>query len=68
MTKFLKDLKPSTITISTLWWHSTPGPNPIHSSIHRAQAYPALITYLDPALEPILKKTYGILVYKTTCS
>lgn len=65
MTKFLKDLKPSTIhDINAMVALYRPGPIQFIPQYIERKHNPALITYLDPALEPILKKTYGILVYQ----
>ncbi|HEU0081001.1 MAG TPA: DNA polymerase III subunit alpha [Candidatus Paceibacterota bacterium] len=65
MTKFLKDLKPSTIhDINAMVALYRPGPIQFIPQYIERKHNPSLITYLDPALEPILKKTYGILVYQ----
>ncbi len=41
-----------------------PGPMAMVPEYIRGKAAPDKITYLDPALEPILKDTYGIMVYQ----
>jgi DNA polymerase III subunit alpha len=65
MTKYLKDLKPSTIhDINAMVALYRPGPIQFIPQYIERKHNPSLITYLDPALEPILKKTYGILVYQ----
>jgi DNA polymerase-3 subunit alpha len=65
MTKYLKDLRPSTIhDINAMVALYRPGPIQFIPQYIERKHNPALITYLDPALEPILKKTYGILVYQ----
>lgn len=65
MTKYLKDLRPSTIhDINAMVALYRPGPIQFIPQYIERKHNPKLITYLDPALEPILKKTYGILVYQ----
>ncbi len=65
MTKYLKDLRPTTIhDINAMVALYRPGPIQFIPQYIERKHNPALITYLDPALEPILKKTYGILVYQ----
>lgn len=41
-----------------------PGPLAMVPEYVRGKAAPEKISYLDPALEPILKETYGIMVYQ----
>ncbi|MEI6842989.1 MAG: DNA polymerase III subunit alpha [bacterium] len=65
MTKFLVDLKPNTIhDINAMVALYRPGPIQFIPDYIKRKHNPKLITYLDPALEPILKKTNGILVYQ----
>jgi len=65
MTRFLKDLKPSTIhDINAMVALYRPGPMQFIPQYIERKHNPALITYQDPGLEKILKKTYGILVYQ----
>lgn len=65
MTRFLKDLRPSTIhDINAMVALYRPGPMQFIPQYIERKHNPALITYLDPALEKILSKTYGILVYQ----
>lgn len=65
MTRFLVDLKPSTIhDINAMVALYRPGPMQFIPEYIERKHNPEKITYLDPALEPILKKTYGILVYQ----
>ena len=65
MTRFLKELKPSTIhDINAMVALYRPGPIQFIPEYIERKHNPALIKYLDPALEKILKKTYGILVYQ----
>ncbi len=65
MTRFLKELKPSTIhDINAMVALYRPGPIQFIPDYIARKHDPTLIKYLDPALEKILKKTYGVLVYQ----
>lgn len=65
MTRFLVELKPTTIhDINAMVALYRPGPIQFIPDYIKRKHNPKLITYLDSALEPILKKTYGILVYQ----
>ncbi|MFA6601733.1 MAG: DNA polymerase III subunit alpha, partial [Candidatus Paceibacterota bacterium] len=65
MTKFLKELKPSTIhDINAMVALYRPGPIQFIPDYIARKHDPSLIKYLDKALETILKKTYGVLVYQ----
>ncbi len=65
MTKFLVDLKPTSINdINAMVALYRPGPIQFIPQYIERKHDPKKITYLDDALEPILKKTYGILVYQ----
>ncbi|MES2223601.1 MAG: DNA polymerase III subunit alpha [Patescibacteria group bacterium] len=65
MTKFLMDLKPTSIhDINAMVALYRPGPIQFIPEYIARKHTPSKISYLDPALEPILKKTYGILVYQ----
>jgi DNA polymerase-3 subunit alpha len=65
MTRFLKELKPSTIhDINAMVALYRPGPIDFIPEYIARKHDPSLIKYLDPALEKILKKTYGVLVYQ----
>lgn len=65
MTKFLVDLKPTTIhDINAMVALYRPGPIQFIPEYISRKHDPSKISYLDPALEPILEKTYGILVYQ----
>ncbi|MHB9020057.1 MAG: DNA polymerase III subunit alpha [Minisyncoccota bacterium] len=65
MTRWLKDLKPTTIhDINAMVALYRPGPMQFIPQYIERKRNPRLITYLDPAMEPILKQTYGILVYQ----
>lgn len=65
MTRFLVELKPTSIhDINAMVALYRPGPMQFIPNYIERKHNPDKITYLDPALEPILKKTYGILVYQ----
>jgi DNA polymerase-3 subunit alpha len=65
MTKHLMDLKPSSIhDINAMVALYRPGPLQFIPDYIARKHNPKLIKYPDPALEPILRKTYGILVYQ----
>lgn len=65
MTKFLMELKPSTIhDIHAMVALYRPGPMQFIPLFIERKHNPKLVTYMDPALEPILEKTYGVLVYQ----
>lgn len=65
MTKHLVDLKPTSIhDINAMVALYRPGPIQFIPEYISRKHKPETITYLDPALEPILRKTYGILVYQ----
>lgn len=65
MTKFLMELKPESVNdINAMVALYRPGPLQFIPEFIRRKNNPELIKYLDPALEPILSKTYGILVYQ----
>lgn len=65
MTRYLKELKPSTIfDISAMVALYRPGPMQFIPDYIARKHNPSLISYLDPELERILSRTYGILVYQ----
>jgi DNA polymerase-3 subunit alpha len=65
MTKYLIDLKPTSIhDINAMVALYRPGPIQFIPDYIARKHDRTLIKYLDPALEPILQKTYGILVYQ----
>ncbi len=65
MTRYLKELRPSTIfDISAMVALYRPGPMQFIPDYIARKHNPKLISYLDPALEKILYRTYGILVYQ----
>lgn len=65
MTRYLKELKPSTITdINAMVALYRPGPMQFIPLYIERKHNPRLVKYMDPALEPILKQTHGVLVYQ----
>lgn len=65
ITRYLKELKPSTIfDISAMGALYRPGPMQFIPDYIARKHNPKLISYLDPELERILHRTYGILVYQ----
>lgn len=65
MTAYLKQLKPTSIhDINAMVALYRPGPMQFIPLYIERKHNPRLIKYLDPALEPILKQTYGVLVYQ----
>lgn len=65
MTAYLKQLKPTSIhDINAMVALYRPGPMQFIPLYIERKHNPKLIKYLDKALEPILKNTYGILVYQ----
>ncbi len=65
MTRYLKELRPSTIfDISAMIALYRPGPMQFIPDYIARKHNPKLITYMDPELERILNRTYGILVYQ----
>ncbi|HEU5114787.1 MAG TPA: DNA polymerase III subunit alpha [Candidatus Paceibacterota bacterium] len=65
MTKYLKDLKPTTIhDINAMVALYRPGPIQFIPLYIDRKHGRSPIEYPDPALEPILGKTYGVLVYQ----
>jgi len=65
MTRFLVELKPTSIhDINAMVALYRPGPMQFIPNYIERKHDASKITYADPALEPILKKTYGILVYQ----
>jgi DNA polymerase III subunit alpha len=65
MTRYLRELKPSSIfDIMAMIALYRPGPMQFIPDYIARKHNPKLIKYLDPALEKILYRTYGILVYQ----
>ncbi len=65
MTKFLKELKPSTIfDINAMVALYRPGPLEMIPEYIKRKHNPSLVHYLDPRLEPILDQSFGVIVYQ----
>jgi DNA polymerase-3 subunit alpha len=65
MTRYLKELKPNTIfDVMAMIALYRPGPMQFIPDYIARKHNPSLIKYFDPALERILHRTYGILVYQ----
>ncbi|HYC79406.1 MAG TPA: DNA polymerase III subunit alpha, partial [Candidatus Binatia bacterium] len=65
MTRYLMELKPNTIfDIMAMIALYRPGPLQFIPDYIARKHNPKLISYMDPALEKILNRTYGILVYQ----
>ncbi len=65
MTKFLKELKPSTIfDINAMVALYRPGPLEMIPEYIKRKHNPSLISFLDPRLEPILDQSFGVIVYQ----
>lgn len=65
MTRFLKELKPSTIfDINAMVALYRPGPLEMIPEYIARKHNPALISFLDPRLEPILDQSFGVIVYQ----
>ncbi len=65
MTRFLKELKPSTIfDINAMVALYRPGPLEMIPEYIKRKHNPALVSYLDKRLEPILDQSFGVIVYQ----
>ncbi len=65
MTKYLKDLKPSTIfDINAMVALYRPGPLEMIPEYIKRKHNPELIEFLDPRLESILDQSYGVITYQ----
>ena len=65
MTAFLKQLKPTTIhDINAMVALYRPGPMESIPQYIERKHNPNLVTYLDPRLEPILERSYGVITYQ----
>ncbi len=65
MTRFLKELKPTTIhDINAMVALYRPGPLQFIPVYIECKHDKSKVKYLDPSLKPILEKTYGVLVYQ----
>ncbi|MBX4187146.1 MAG: DNA polymerase III subunit alpha [Candidatus Doudnabacteria bacterium] len=65
ITRYLMDLRPNSIfDIMAMIALYRPGPMQFIPDYIKRKHNPRLVSYMDPALEKILKRTYGILVYQ----
>jgi DNA polymerase-3 subunit alpha len=65
MTAFLKQLKPTTIhDINAMVALYRPGPMEMIPTYIERKHNPSLVTYLDPRLEEILDRSYGVITYQ----
>ena len=65
MTRFLKELKPTTIfDINAMVALYRPGPLEMIPEYIQRKHDPSLVSYLDPRLEPILDQSFGVIVYQ----
>jgi DNA polymerase-3 subunit alpha len=65
MTRFLKELKPTTIfDINAMVALYRPGPLEMIPEYIKRKHNPSLVTYLDTRLEPILDQSFGVIVYQ----
>lgn len=65
MTAFLKQLKPTTIhDINAMVALYRPGPMESIPQYIERKHNPRLVSYLDPRLEPILDRSYGVITYQ----
>jgi len=65
MTRYLKDLKPSSIhDINAMVALYRPGPIDSIPTYIQRKHNPRLVTYLDPRMQDILEQSYGVLVYQ----
>lgn len=65
MTRFLKELKPTTIfDINAMVALYRPGPLEMIPEYIRRKHNPSLISFLDKRLEPILDQSFGVIVYQ----
>ena len=65
MTAYLKDLRPTVVhDLNAMVALYRPGPMAFIPEYIARKRDPARVTYLDPRMEPILKPTYGVLIYQ----
>ncbi|QQG37818.1 MAG: DNA polymerase III subunit alpha [Candidatus Kaiserbacteria bacterium] len=65
MTSYLVDLEPSSIhDINAMVALYRPGPMAFIPAYIERKKNPKLVKYLDPRMEPILKKSYGVITYQ----
>lgn len=65
MRKLAKELKPSVIyDLGAMVALYRPGPMEIIPDFIKRKRHPDTVTYLHPALKPILEETYGLIIYQ----
>jgi DNA polymerase-3 subunit alpha len=65
MTRWLKELRPSTIfDINAMVALYRPGPMEMIPEYIKRKHNPMMIKYLDPRMEPILKHSFGVITYQ----
>ncbi len=65
MTRFLKELRPTTIfDINAMVALYRPGPLEMIPEYIKRKQNPSLVSYLDSRLEPILDQSFGVIVYQ----
>jgi DNA polymerase-3 subunit alpha len=65
MTRFLKELEPTTIfDINAMVALYRPGPLEMIPEYIKRKKDPSLVAYLDPRLEPILDQSFGVITYQ----
>jgi DNA polymerase-3 subunit alpha len=65
MTRFLKELKPTTIfDINAMVALYRPGPLEMIPEYIKRKHDSSLVTFVDPRLEPILDQSFGVIVYQ----
>ncbi len=65
MTRYLKDLRPNSIfDIMAMIALYRPGPMQFIPDFIKRKHNPRLVTYMDPAIEKILHRTSGVLIYQ----
>lgn len=65
MTRFLKELRPTTIfDINAMVALYRPGPLEMIPEYIKRKHDPSLVSYVDPRLEPILDQSFGVIVYQ----
>lgn len=65
MTRYLKDLRPSTIfDINAMVALYRPGPMELIPEYIKRKHNPSLVSYLDPRMKDILKESFGVITYQ----
>ena len=65
MTRYIKELKPSSIhDINAIVALYRPGPMEVIPEYIRRKNNPKLVSYLDPRMEKYLKESYGLIIYQ----